>query len=93
MCGWSEEDLLQRTQIDPALLEPARAIAARIGGEAIPTADWDVFFGRAGGAMSWRNIGIIKASYERAFAIERTRAAFRRKRRQTAMICRELQDA
>lgn len=80
MCGWSEEDLLNRSQPDLALLEPARALAARLDGASIPAESWDIFFGRAGGAVAWSHLETMRKSYAIVFRLNLMKANAGRRR-------------
>jgi hypothetical protein len=52
--------------IDAALLPAARAIEAAMPGEPAPDEAWAIFFGKAGGGISWPDYQRILASYEEA---------------------------
>lgn len=64
MCDLEADEMGVR--IDQGLYEAARRIERRLAGSAVPEAAWDVFFGRAGGAVVWSDYQRIKSCYAKA---------------------------
>jgi hypothetical protein len=58
MCDFEADD--QGRRIDQGLYEAARRIERRLGGAPASDAAWDVFFGRAGGAVMWSDYQRIR---------------------------------
>lgn len=79
MCACEPGDLSERTAFDPGLMEPARALAARLGHQP-PEEAWLVFFGLKGGAIAWSDLCVVKQSYDRTVRMMRMRHATRRPR-------------
>jgi hypothetical protein len=76
-----------RLMINQDLYEAARRIEQRLAGERASDAAWDVFFGRAGGAVVWAQFCRIKTSYIQAAALAELSGAFRRKSAMGPMRC------
>jgi hypothetical protein len=64
MCDFEADEMGVR--IDQGLYEAARRIERRLAGPTAPEAAWDVFFGRAGGALVWSDYRRIKSCYAKA---------------------------
>jgi hypothetical protein len=62
MCDFEADGM----RIDQGLYEAARRIERRLAGPPAPEVAWDVFFGRAGGAVMWSDYQRIKSCYAKA---------------------------
>lgn len=90
MCDF---DRSERVGIDQALFEPARAMERRLFGQAAPRSAWDVFFGRAGGAIAFADLERMRASYARAALFSNAAAGFRRSPQRLPLRCEGLADS
>jgi hypothetical protein len=77
MCDY-DSDGGERVLIDQSLFEAARRIERRLAGEPASDAAWEIFFGRAGGAVVWTHYQRIKSSYAQAAATTPLATAFKR---------------
>jgi len=64
MCDFEADEMGVR--IDQGLYEAARRIERCLAGPTVPDRAWDVFFGRAGGAVVWSDYQRIKSCYAKA---------------------------
>jgi hypothetical protein len=67
MCSACEgKPIEERVAADPKVIDRARAIEATMTGERVPEEAWKVFFGLAGGSVTYQHYVRIHAAYERA---------------------------
>jgi hypothetical protein len=76
MCDYEAGDG-ERPRIDQGLYEAARRIELRLAGPPVSNTAWNVFFGRAGGALVWSDYQRIKACYAKAEIAARLSTTFK----------------
>ena len=83
MCSACEgKPVEERVAADPNVVHRARAIEAEMPGERVPEDAWNVFFGFAGGSITYQHYQRVHQAYEEA---ERSAIRLRRRlRRVTA---------
>jgi hypothetical protein len=64
----SDEPYEPREAVPPGILSAARAIEAALAGDPVPEKAWTIYFGEAGGAITWPQYQRIRASFEAALA-------------------------
>lgn len=67
MCSACEDEAIAPyIPTDRELVRRAREIEARLPGERVPEAAWDIYFNFAGGAIAWRDFQRIQQSHRDA---------------------------
>ena len=67
MCSACEgKPIEERVAADPKVVDRARAIEHAMPGEQVPDEAWNVFFGFAGGSITYQHYQRIHAAYEEA---------------------------
>ena len=67
MCSACEgKPIEERVAVDPNVVPRARAIEAAMPGDCVPDDAWNVFFGFAGGSVTYQHYQRIHQAYEEA---------------------------
>jgi hypothetical protein len=94
MCDACEEDdvLVPYVPVDRDRVRRAREIEAAMPGDRVPEAAWNIYFGRAGGAIAWPHLQRIRQAYDEAerSAPPPARRFGRRARARRVPVCAEV---
>jgi len=67
MCSACEgKPIEERVAVDPNVIHRTRAIEADLPGDRVPEEAWNIFFGFAGGSLTYQHYQRIHQAYEEA---------------------------